>query len=1475
MNKRTQRLGLIGLFLALPFMGFAQSVSALMPIESAGTFTPISSPDYTLGSASMDDQEFVDPASPTTGSAATGPGFALGFTVTINGVSFNKIGVSANGHATLGSSASATMTVSTALSTAISGAAPSGGLVLAPLASDLQGQTGAAIYLKSQGTAPNREYIVEWSKIKRYGSSGTGDTFTFQLHILESGAINYVYQKLITSSTTATAQVGIRSSVDFTNATGSWGTVAQGTAGTNTLNYTGGITAGKTIDWTVPACPPASLTVTTKTPTSVNFSISSFTGSTYEVEYGAAGFTQGSGTVVAAGATGSITGLSASTCYDIYVRNNCSASSNGYSNWVGPINVCTPCLVQAMPFTEGFTAWPPLCYSYDTGDEDWIHNTSGYAQASYWNYSDKSFILESAPIDISVPARVVMDWSHLANTSYPYDSLTVRVRSIASTVWTNVVSLKGSAFNTPGATSTGPASVFSHEIAYLPASFVGDTIVLQVYGWSDFGPNAYVDFVTVEAQPACPEPLQLNVPSVTDVTANLGWQSGASDFVVQWGPSGFSIGTGASDTVMTNSAVATGLLPNTSYDFYVMALCGTAGNSIWSGPYSFTTLCAGFSLPTGYSENFDLYVAADQPDCWYKSGSVTFSIPTFPGTTAYSAPNYAEMSSGATVGSTLISPMFNDLDSGQAQVRFRANKISTWATTNIIVGLVSSPNNPGSFVPVDTIPLTSNWDEYAVPFPVVPAGFKHVGFRTTFTFASFGLDDFFYEVQPACLPVASGSASAAATSATASWTHGATNTPGSVVAWGPAGFNPGTGIIPNQATVNGTSYTINGLTPNTAYSVWIADSCGSNNLSQWFGPINFTTSCLGTTMPYVENFDISPLGCWDNLGGTQTMLQYSMGAGYAMRGNFWSWTSGNGAVMSSRPVTITAPAQATFDWSHQYMTFYPNDQLLLLGKTTTATTWDTLVNLIGSSFNSPGAGTTVPGTFVDTTVYLPTSWIGSDAIFRFVANSGFGPDVFFDNFVVEAIPTCPEPIASVVAGTVSTTSAGISWSAPSGTPLGSNVFWGPVGFWQGTGTGVGGTMASGVSSPYTITGLLPGQSYHFYVQDSCSSTDQSTWAGPYTITTALCPPANQCTSTMYMYDSWGDGWNGGIITAQQKISGAWVTVKDFTFATGDSAQDVVQFCAGDSVRIVVTSGGSFASEMGFDLVGPFGDTLSTMPFNSTLIAGSTWNSFVAQCTPCAVPTGLNAAGSTTCTSTTVTWTSSSSAVSTNLEYGPAGFTPGSGTSLTGLTGGTTNLTGLMPNTAYDVYVQDVCATGTSPWSSASAVTTANAPQPTVSTAYTVLSMNPVTIQFDATIANATAVSWSFSNGGSATGASTVQSFGANGPAFAVATVSNDCGTVSDTLNFTVGMGENALATLRVFPNPTTGLVRVEFPMQSSGTAVVRVLSITGAQLTATNAQFAAGTASVDLDLRGLASGLYLLEVQTEEATGVQRLVIER
>jgi hypothetical protein len=1228
---------------------------------------------------------------------------------------------------------------------------------------------------------------------------------------------------------------------------------------------------------TPPACPiPGTLSITGVASTQATVNWASL-GTNFDVQYGAPGFTLGSGTTVTSTTTSKqLTGLTPNTSYDVYVRRNCGAA--GTSGWAGPIVFSTTCATLALPTTETFTTFPPNCWTHNTGTANWLGYTTGgvtYAEADFWSKNQYSYILQSAPIALTTAARAVIDWSHQYMSSYPNDSLTLRVRDINSSTWTNVVTFKGTNFNTPGAGSTTPATAFTHTIAYLPSSLVGQTVIAQLYAWSDYGPDLFVDYITIEAQPACPEPLQLGATGITDVAATLNWQSGASSFAVQWGPAGFNIGTGSSDTVSTNSKTVTGLIPNYDYDFYVMTLCGTAGNSVWSGPYSFSTLCAGFTLLNGYSQNFDNLTVGDQPECWFVNGGATLEVATGTGTgAAYSTPNFAEFYAGSTTGAGVISPMFNDLANGTAQIRFRAKKAFTWSTVSLQVGILASPANPSSFVVVATVPLTDNWDEYTVPFPVVPTGFKHVAFRTTTTWVTVNLDNVVYEAQPACLPATQGAATAGATNAVVTWTHGGTNTPGATIAWGPAGFNPGTGVIPNVGNAAGTSYTITGLAPNTSYTAWIADSCGATTRAPWHGPINFTTSCLGVAMPYTENFDLTPLPCWTD-GGTKQMMQYAMATGHAMRGNFWSWTDGNFATISSRPVTISAAAQATFEWSHQYMSFYPNDRLYLIGKTLTGTTWDTLVKLSGPSFNSPGAGTTTPGTFRDTTVNLPTSWVGSQAVFRFVANSGFGPDVFFDNLVVEAIPTCPKPLGTIVAGTVSTTSVGVNWTHVGSTPLGSNVKWGPAGFWTGTGTGTNGTTAWNVTKPYTITGLTAGATYDVYIRDSCSATDKSGWAGPYTVTTALCPPANQCTSVMYMKDSWGDGWNGGVISAQQKISGNWVNVKDFTFTTGSAATDSVRFCAGDSVRIMVTSAGAYPGEMGFDLVGPFGDTLSTLPYNSTLIAGSSINSFVAQCSPCGVPVGVNAAGSTTCTSTTVTWTAPSSATSSKLEYGVTGFTPGSGTLITGITGGTTNLTGLTPNTAYQVYVQSVCSSGTSLWSSPATVTTANAPQPTVTATYSVLSLNPVTIQFNATTANATSVSWTFSNGGSATGASTVQSFGTNGPASAVVTVTNDCGSASSTLNFTVGMGENALATLRVFPNPTSGLVRVEFPMATSGSAEVRVTSIAGTQLAVQRGVYNAGTQQVELDLRSLASGIYLLEVQTEDAVGVQRLVVER
>lgn len=59
----------------------------------------------------------------------------------------------------------------------------------------------------------------------------------------------------------------------------------------------------------------------------------------------------------------------------------------------------------------------------------------------------------------------------------------------------------------------------------------------------------------------------------------------------------------------------------------------------------------------------------------------------------------------------------------------------------------------------------------------------------------------------------------------------------------------------------------------------------------------------------------------------------------------------------------------------------------------------------------------------------------------------------------------------------------------------------------------------------------------------------------------------------------------------------------------------------------------------------------------------------------------------------VAWTAAAAASSWIVEYGPVGFTPGTGTSSPLLSNDTATLTGLTPQTDYDYYVRGICGTG--------------------------------------------------------------------------------------------------------------------------------------------------------------------------------------
>ncbi len=98
--------------------------------------------------------------------------------------------------------------------------------------------------------------------------------------------------------------------------------------------------------------------------------------------------------------------------------------------------------------------------------------------------------------------------------------------------------------------------------------------------------------VTISAAVPCPAPFALNATGVNGATATLGWTLGCAE--TMWDVHFQAAGGGAPGVPSNPGVTSNSLLVNTPtpgmYEFYVRAVCGgLAGESVWSGPYVFTT----------------------------------------------------------------------------------------------------------------------------------------------------------------------------------------------------------------------------------------------------------------------------------------------------------------------------------------------------------------------------------------------------------------------------------------------------------------------------------------------------------------------------------------------------------------------------------------------------------------------------------------------------------------------------------------------------------------------------------------------------------------------------------------------------------------------------------------------------------------------------------------------------------------------
>lgn len=905
-------------------------------------------------------------------------------------------------------------------------------------------------------------------------------------------------------------------------------------------------TWGEVEDYTVnittpPPCPPPIyLTLNSLTATTATIGYTS-AGVAFDIEYGPAGFVLGTGsTTTSTTTTASLSGLTPNTTYDVYVRNNCTVAGNGLSTWSAKLTFTTPCVaVSSFPYTENFdgsswvlsTGFAPFPTSID-GCWDRMPVVTSFSQFGWTPQTGSSYGWNTGPsADRSGTGKYMVAFSDggpQTDTSYLYSpqfntsnlttplltfymhmyganmgNMLLQASSTGST-WTTVYTLTG---QQQTASTDSWIEVIVDLTAYKSTSTQVRWVATKAtWGGSDMA----IDDVSLAEAPPCPKPTAVQISNIGATSAQITFLSNGVSFPMEWGPAGYVQGTGAMDTATASGHTITGLIPNTLYDFYILNDCSGSGNglSAWAGPFQFRTLCAAFQ--EGYFENFDGFATNTKDPCWYDfSVGGTHNVyavtpSSFSNVQPFSSPNVYYWYNASATTSYVVTPELVGLDGDTTQIRFRManNYWTTTPTPTVWVGTMSDRGNASTIVWADTIvPSQYTWTEYTIPLTNVPTGHKFVVFgrNNSPSFSEVDIDNFHFEGIPACPPPLSASANASSpTSVIVSWAGGTTGLYN--IEYGPTGFVQGTGPVIYGVT---SPDTITGLFANSCYDIYIQKDCGSGSTSPWFGPVNVCTPCIASGMPYSEDFNSWPPNCF-NFTKTGNWDWDQDPAGYA-RARFWSFSSGK-ASMTSGPVTITQKAQVKFKWAHQYQSFYPDDQVILLARVLGSSQWDTLIDLKGPSFNSPNSGATSPppsaSDFIPELIYLDSAtYVGQVAEFRFDAITDFGPHAFVDDFVVEAVPACPEPVQLSISA-IQGYQATVNWSAAGGSQF--VIEYGPQGFTQGTGGGMLDTVSG---SPAIISGLVPVTCYDVYVMAMCGSNGNSTWAGPISFCTLVSCPA--------------------------------------------------------------------------------------------------------------------------------------------------------------------------------------------------------------------------------------------------------------------------------------------------------------------------------------------------------------------------------
>ncbi|MBW2960179.1 T9SS-dependent choice-of-anchor J family protein [Mesonia aestuariivivens] len=1016
------------------------------------------------------------------------------------------------------------------------------------------------------------------------------------------------------------------------------------------------------------------------------------------------------------------------TEYTIYIRAACG-DVDSYSFW-SSITFFTNCEV-ATGLEEGFesSTSTPNCWSViNEGDSNtWFvsngnaHSGTNYAQINYSSNAAHNDYLITAPFLVT------------ANTS---DELRFWARNYSNTYLEEFnlkISTTGNSevdFTETLEANISPSTTWT-EYSYNISDYIGETVYIAFQATSQNQYYLYIDDVQTFGIPLCPSPTDTELDEVSTTTATLSWTAGSTE--TSWEVAIVETGIDAPTTgeeITEANYTSENLTSNTSYDFYIRAICNENDSSEWM-VYTFNTNC---ETAAGLDESFE--DSTTIPNCWTTindgASNNEWEVYTFAGNTGS---NSIRIESDTNAHDDyLISPKFSVTANESDLFNFWSYNQSQFYAQSFDILISTTGRATEDFIEVLASDITPNtsWGEYTYDLSEYVGSDIYIAFRNTsintFNLFYLYLDDIKTSPKPFCeAPTNLNAPVVTLTSAELTWDA---NDAG---AWDVAVQELGAGIPTSGEEVLTNSYNTD-ITEQTVYEFYVRVNCNDvDGYSPWAGPYTFgvysklepvsgltddviangigapSTSTIndidGAGYVYMsEDYQLdenaSPVGQNGNglpINGDLTKENAETSGLHFQMSPFDSPYEGNNSL---RLETVSANGTLTFN------DVEPAESLHLMvtsgsgsaEMTGTITFDDGSTQSIGTTavpdwYNNETppviirgigrlnlgnqnveASTTNPRIYELEIAIDEANQSKSISELYFEKASGDGVINVFGASIKLSLPSCLTP-TEVVINNINDNSADVSWTAI-GNETEWKVVYGPEGFDIATeGTTV--TDDDG-DLGVTLTNLNPEFTYDVYVIAVCDADFESDPSNLETFTTLQepCEIPTAITITNITDTSADISWNAN----SDEIE--WIVTYGLTGFNPETEGNTITDNDGNLGVTLTDLNPEFDYEV-------YVTAVCDVDYSSEISEPA---NFTTLQEPCETPTEITITNITT-TAANVSWTSNGDETEWIVTYGVTGFNPENEGNTFYDNDGTlgVTLTNLEPQESYDIYVTAICA----------------------------------------------------------------------------------------------------------------------------------------------------------------------------------------